>query len=206
MATARLIRTARKRAGLTQSGLALRAHTSAPTISAYEHGVRRPRADVVLRLSAAAGLEPALVPASTDQGRYVDLVCDELADRIRRAPAVMEQAHGVLDDMRDSDNVRAWRSMVAAGPTVTIAVLTSRDPDVRGLKADNPFARLGLVDEATRPTASKRSPGWGPRTTSTSASTPTGSHSRRSRLVTGGRAVSERNSEGPRTVMLRAMA
>ena len=24
------------------------------------------------------------------------------------------------------------------------------DPDVRGLKADNPFARLGLIDEDTR--------------------------------------------------------
>jgi hypothetical protein len=31
-----------------------------------------------------------------------------------------------------------------------VAVLTSRDPDVRGLKADNPFARLGLIDEDTR--------------------------------------------------------
>gem|GEM_PF-4420258 len=31
-----------------------------------------------------------------------------------------------------------------------IAVLTSRDPDVSGLKADNPLAPLGLVDEDVR--------------------------------------------------------
>lgn len=31
-----------------------------------------------------------------------------------------------------------------------MAVLTSRDPDVNGLEADNPLARLGLIDEDTR--------------------------------------------------------
>jgi hypothetical protein len=52
--------------------------------------------------------------------------------------------------MRPSDNVDAWRSLLDAGPSAVVAVLTSRDPDARGLKADNPFARLGLVDEDTR--------------------------------------------------------
>jgi hypothetical protein len=41
-------------------------------------------------------------------------------------------------------------SALTAGPTAVVAVLTSRDPEARGLKADDPFARLGLVDEDTR--------------------------------------------------------
>lgn len=56
----------RRRAGLTQAALADRAGTSAPTISAYEHAARQPRADALLRLRDAAGVEPALVPTSRD--------------------------------------------------------------------------------------------------------------------------------------------
>lgn len=150
MDTAMMIRTARRRAGLTQAELAERAQTSAPTISAYEHGARHPRADVLLRVLQAAGVEPVLAPSSTRNQRYVDLLCDVLADRIRENPGLLKDAQAELDSMSDSDNVRSWRSLVAAGAAAVIAVLTSRDPDVRGLKADNPFARLGLVDEDTR--------------------------------------------------------
>ena len=150
MDTATLIRSARDRAGMTQAELAARAHTSAPTISAYEHGTKQPRADVLLRLLRAAGVEPALVPAATANDRYVDRYCDVLAEQLRRDEAVLEQAREELDRMRPSDNVEAWRWLLRAGPTAVVAVLTSRDPDVRGLKADNPFARLGLVDEHTR--------------------------------------------------------
>lgn len=150
MDTATMIRTARQRAGLTQSDLAARAHTSAPTISAYEHGVRQPRADVLLRLLDAAGVEPVLVASSTGDSRYVDLLCEALADRVRQDPGVLEQARDELDQMHQNDNVQAWRSLLAAGPAAVVAVLTSRDPDTRGLKADNPLARLGLVDEDTR--------------------------------------------------------
>lgn len=135
---------------MTQAELAARAHTSAPTISAYEHGTKQPRADVLLRLLRAAGVEPALVPVATANDRYVDRYCDVLAEQLRRDEAVLEQAREELDRMRPSDNVDAWRWLLRAGQTAVVAVLTSRDPDVRGLKADNPFARLGLVDEDTR--------------------------------------------------------
>lgn len=150
MDTATMLRTARRRSGLTQSQLASRAHTSAPTISAYEHGTRHPRADVLLRLLAAAGLEPVLMPRATGNARYVDLLCDTLADQVRHDPDLLDAAAAELDRMPDSDNVAAWKALLMAGPTAVIAVLTSRDPDARGLKADNPFARLGLVDEDTR--------------------------------------------------------
>jgi transcriptional regulator with XRE-family HTH domain len=148
--TATLLRSARQRAGMTQAELAARAQTSAPTISAYEHGAKQPRADVLLRLLRAAGVEPALVPTATPNDRYVDRYCDALAEHVRRDAAVLEQARGELDRMRPSRNVDAWRSLLGAGPAAVVAVLTSRDPDVRGLKADNPFARLGLIDEDTR--------------------------------------------------------
>jgi transcriptional regulator with XRE-family HTH domain len=150
MNTAALIRSARHRAGMTQGDLAARAKTSAPTISAYERGSKQPRADVLLRLLRAAGVEPVLVPATTANARYIDAYCDILAEQVRRDPAVLEQARSELTRMRPSENVDAWRSLLTAGPMAVVAVLTSRDPDARGLKADNPFARLGLVDEDTR--------------------------------------------------------
>jgi transcriptional regulator with XRE-family HTH domain len=148
--TATLIRSARQRAGLTQTRLAMQASTSAPTISAYEHGTKQPRSDVLLRLLRAAGFEPMLVPVSTGNGRYVDLFCDELAAHVRQDREVLEQARHELDRMNPSDNVEAWRSLLDAGPSAVVTILTSRDPEARGLKADNPFARLGVVDEDTR--------------------------------------------------------
>ena len=91
-----------------------------------------------------------LVPASTGNGRYIDLFCDELAAHVRKEPDVLERARHELDRMSPNDNVAAWRALLDAGPSAVVAVLTSRDPDARGLKADNPFARLGLVDEGKR--------------------------------------------------------
>lgn len=150
MDTAKLIRSARHRAGMTQAELAARAHTSAPTISAYEHGTKRPRADVLFRLLRAAGVEPALVPATTANDRDVDSYCEALAEQLRRDPDLLERACDELDRMRPRANVDAWRWLLRAGPSAVVAVLTSRDPDIRGLKADNPFARLGLIDEDAR--------------------------------------------------------
>lgn len=150
MDSATMVRMARQRAGMTQAELAERAGTSAPTISAYEHGTRHPRADVLLRVLRAANSEAVLVPSSASRDRYVDLLCDLLADRLRRDPDLVASAMSELSSMRDSANVRAWHAVLEAGMAAVVAVLTSRDPEVRGLKADNPFARLGLVDEGTR--------------------------------------------------------
>jgi hypothetical protein len=91
-----------------------------------------------------------LVPSNAGNARYVDLYCAALADRVRSDPTVLEPAGLELDRMRPNDNVRVWRKLLDAGTSAVVAVLTSRDPDVRGLKADNPFARLGLIDEDIR--------------------------------------------------------
>ena len=55
MVVSEQLKTARKRAGLTQAEVARRAGTSQPTVAAYEAGRRIPRADTLDRLLAACG-------------------------------------------------------------------------------------------------------------------------------------------------------
>ena len=55
MDTAVTLRTARARAGLSQAELAARAGTSQATVSAYEHGHKRPSVETFARLLAVAG-------------------------------------------------------------------------------------------------------------------------------------------------------
>lgn len=55
MDPAALIRAVRRRGGLTQAGLARRAGTSQPVISAYEHGRRDPTYRTLRRLVEAGG-------------------------------------------------------------------------------------------------------------------------------------------------------
>lgn len=62
MSTAELLTRARRAARLSQSELALRARTSRPTLSAYEHGRTSPTLETAARLLAAAGQELAVVP------------------------------------------------------------------------------------------------------------------------------------------------
>ena len=61
-----LIRTARRRAGLTQQALADRARTSQAAISAYESGRRSPSVDTLCRILEAAGFEVRMRLASPD--------------------------------------------------------------------------------------------------------------------------------------------
>ena len=64
---------------------------------------------MLLRLLAAAGVEPVLVPSSTGNARYIDLFCDAVADHVRDDPTVLDQARDELDRMRPSDNVTPGR-------------------------------------------------------------------------------------------------
>ena len=61
-----LIRTARRKAGLTQAVLAARAGTSQAAVSAYESGRRSPSVDTLSRLLAAAGFEVRMRLAARD--------------------------------------------------------------------------------------------------------------------------------------------
>ena len=62
MSTAELLTRARHEARLSQSELAIRARTSRPTLSAYEHGRTSPTMETAARLLAAAGQELTAVP------------------------------------------------------------------------------------------------------------------------------------------------
>lgn len=62
MGTAELLTRARHEARLSQSELAIRARTSRPTLSAYEHGRTSPTMETAARLLAAAGQELRAVP------------------------------------------------------------------------------------------------------------------------------------------------
>jgi len=64
MDVADTIRAARLDAGLTQTQLAERSGTSQATLSAYEHGRKKPSAETLSRILAAAGVRLATEPAS----------------------------------------------------------------------------------------------------------------------------------------------
>ncbi len=68
MEPSELLRTARRRHGLSQAAVAARAGTSQPVVSAYEHGRRDPTTRTLRRLIAAAGgrLELRLAPQPPD--------------------------------------------------------------------------------------------------------------------------------------------
>jgi len=68
MVPAELLKEVRRRHGLTQADLALRAGTSQPVISAYERGLRDPTYETLRRLVEAAGerLELDAVPTTPD--------------------------------------------------------------------------------------------------------------------------------------------
>lgn len=79
------VRAARKRAGLTQTELAVRAGTSQATISAYESGHKQPSVETLTRLLAATGSRlvvapgPARMPSRSDQARAGRALVDVIA-------------------------------------------------------------------------------------------------------------------------------
>jgi len=77
MDTAALLTQARHAANLSQETLAQRAHTSRPTLSAYEHGHKSPSLETAARLLREAGFELCIrrrldfVDHTTSRGRVV---------------------------------------------------------------------------------------------------------------------------------------
>ncbi|MBX7067790.1 MAG: helix-turn-helix domain-containing protein [Microthrixaceae bacterium] len=96
MDAASILRTARRRQGLTQAEVALRVGTSQPVISAYEHGTRDPSVTTLSRLIAGTGehLElrladtgsKAVTPAADRGAALVDVLLLADAIPVRRAP------------------------------------------------------------------------------------------------------------------------
>lgn len=74
-----LVVRARRASGMNQQELAMRAGTSRPTLSAYEHGRKSPTLETAARLLAAAGYELTIQPLvsfteqHTPKGRVVSV-------------------------------------------------------------------------------------------------------------------------------------
>lgn len=83
MKSSAVVTEARRRAGLTQQALAVRAGTTQSTIAAYEAGAKEPSAKTMTRIANAAGFEVswALAPRSSLTARTVNEVADLLAER-----------------------------------------------------------------------------------------------------------------------------
>ena len=92
MQPSELIRTVRRRRGLTQTALAHRAGTSQPVISAYEAGRRDPTYGTLRKLIAAAGEE--LLVSSQPVGSDLPPPLD-LADHARRLLEVLSLADAI---------------------------------------------------------------------------------------------------------------
>jgi transcriptional regulator with XRE-family HTH domain len=105
MEPSELIRTVRRRRGLTQAALARGAGTSQPVISAYEAGRRDPTHGTLRRLVAAAGeeLELSARPAGSDLPPPIDP-----SDHARRLLAVLSLADAI-PHRRRADAMRAPR-------------------------------------------------------------------------------------------------
>lgn len=98
MNAAHLVRTARRRGGLTQSQLAARVGTSQPVISAYEHGARDPSIETLRRIVAGTGSRlsvgladrspdlPPLGSVEAHAAALVDVLLLADAVPVRRAP------------------------------------------------------------------------------------------------------------------------
>ena len=92
MNPAELIKTVRRRRGLTQADLARRAGTSQPVVSAYEHGRRDPTVGTLRKLVEASGERlridatpaPLGVPPAADLHEHARRLVDvlSLADAI----------------------------------------------------------------------------------------------------------------------------
>ena len=88
MDAAETLRDARRRAGLSQRGLARRAHTPQPTIARIESHAVVPRVDTLDRLLAACGVALATVPrtgAGIDRTQIRDLRALSPGERLRLA-------------------------------------------------------------------------------------------------------------------------
>lgn len=110
MLTNELLTRARSASGLSQDELAHRAHTSRPTLSAYEHGRKSPTLATAQRLLVAAGYQLSVEPriAFTDfvdrRGRV-----HPVPDRLPRLP--LGQAMATVELPLHLMWSSAWRSV-----------------------------------------------------------------------------------------------
>jgi transcriptional regulator with XRE-family HTH domain len=99
-ATARILRYARRRAGLTQRALARRAGVPQPTIARIESGAVSPRVETMERLLAPCGMRLGVEPragSGVDRTAIRELLRLSPAERLAAAAADAPTIDDVLD-------------------------------------------------------------------------------------------------------------
>ncbi len=142
------VRDLRRRRGLTQSQLAKLAHTSQPTIAAYESGSKSPNLRTLERLARSVGLEAVVdfVPPLTREDRRSLALHRAIAKRLEEEPeAVLRRARRTLARMtRQHPYTRqllsSWRGILDRPVAEIVDVLVDRRPWARELRHVTPFA------------------------------------------------------------------
>jgi transcriptional regulator with XRE-family HTH domain len=142
------IRQLRERRGLTQSRLAELAHTSQPTIAAYEAGTKSPNLRTLERLARSVGLEAVVeyVPPLTREDRRSLALHRAIARRLEEEPEpTLSHARRNLRKMaRQHAGARPllsrWRALLDRPLEEILEVLVDPRPSARELRHVTPFA------------------------------------------------------------------
>ncbi len=142
------IRNLRERRGLTQSRLAELAHTSQPTIAAYEAGTKSPNLRTLERLARSVGLEAVVdyVPPLTREDRRSLALHRAIARRLEQEPEpTLRHARRNLGKMaRQHAGARPlfsrWRALLDRPLAEILEVLVDPRLSARELRHVTPFA------------------------------------------------------------------
>lgn len=142
------VRDLRERRGLTQSRLAELAHTSQPTIAAYEAGTKSPHLRTLERLARSVGLEAVVeyVPPLTREDRRSLALHRVIARRLEEEPeTTLRHAQRNLRKMaRQHPGARPllsrWRALLDRPVEEIVETLVDPRPSARELRHVTPFA------------------------------------------------------------------
>jgi transcriptional regulator with XRE-family HTH domain len=156
------VRDLRERRDLTQSRLAELAHTSQPTIAAYESGTKSPNLRTLERLARSVGLEAVVdfVPPLTREDRRSLALHRAIARRLEKSPEpILRRARRTLEKMRRRHPgarplLSRWRSLLAGPIEEIVEVLLDPRPSARELRHVTPFA--GVLTPSERASVYRR--------------------------------------------------
>jgi transcriptional regulator with XRE-family HTH domain len=142
------IRVLRERCGLTQSRLAELAHTSQPTIAAYEAGTKSPTLRTLERLARSVGLEAIVdyVPPLTREDRRSLALHRAIAKRLEQSPEpTLKRARRTLARMACRHAgarplLSRWRALLDRPLEEILEVLVDPRLSARELRHVTPFA------------------------------------------------------------------
>jgi transcriptional regulator with XRE-family HTH domain len=146
----------RRLVGMTQAELARRAHTSQPTIAAYEAGRKSPSLRTLERLAVSVEreLHVMFLPPMTREDRRSLELHRAIADKLAADPApVVRKARSNLALMlrtnpEASGLLGAWRRALSLPTAELIDLLHDPRPSARELRHVSPFA--GVLSPSER--------------------------------------------------------